>query len=157
MLVLYTKPYGAGSRQASTGWGWGARLIVVVHLIPFVQPLLPRLELGKKEESPGKGAGGQAQGVWATSSVRPGWGGSSPPGNSNSSAQYLTANQHTANGVAKPPEGPGQAAWPIFQANQPRGERWVGAWCRWDRGWWDASSVRRCRFLPPLKAPLLDE
>lgn len=30
---------------------WGPRLIFLVHLIPFVQPLLPGLELGKKEDS----------------------------------------------------------------------------------------------------------
>lgn len=31
---------------------WGSRLIFLVHLIPLVQPLLPGLELEKKEESP---------------------------------------------------------------------------------------------------------
>lgn len=153
MLVLYTKPYGAGSRQASMGSGaGGARLIVVVHLIPFVQPLLPGLELGKKEESPGKGAGGQAQeGRPPAQCVLGGVG--LAHREILTSAQYLTANQHTANGVAKPPEGPGQAAWPIFQANQLRGERWVGAWCRWDQGWWDASSARRRRFLAASQGP----
>lgn len=40
VLVLYTKPYGVGSGQA----GMWDQDELLVHLIPFVQLLLPELE-----------------------------------------------------------------------------------------------------------------
>lgn len=57
--MLYTKPYGVGSGQAST-WGQDELLL---HQIPFVQPLLPGLELGRKEETLGRDWRPDAPGV----------------------------------------------------------------------------------------------
>lgn len=127
----------------------------MVHLIPPVHPLLPGLKLEKKQESPESGPWEGKEG-WKggeryrreqggrPGSVGTAWGTDSL--SQVSPAQYLTANQHTANGGGLSHQDAwGRRTQPILGANQRRGERRVvGTPCQLRPRWRRTSAA--CRF-----------
>lgn len=138
-------------------WSWGGQASTwdrdeLVHLIPVCS----RCSRGWREEGrKSRGRGWRpGTGGWAASPVRPGGGGSRPPGNSNSAAQYPTANPHTAYGVGEATSMPGQAGTAHLSSQRAeRGEGAVGASRRGNRGGVIASSAA---FWPPSRPPLLE-